>query len=66
MKVLVLLMAIGAGLWGMMAIGNAQSAVHEIEALICGLIVMVAMVGGMITQSIEAKAKPIAPKTESK
>lgn len=65
MKVLVLLTAIAASLWGMMAIGNAQSAVHEIEALICGVIVMLAMVGGMITNAIEAKAK-IETKTETK
>lgn len=54
-----------AGVFGMAAMGNAQSAVHEIEALICFLIMTVAAGAGLIAAKIDElkpKAQPVAKK----
>lgn len=50
-----ILIAIAAGLWGINAFAAAQSAIHEIEALICGLIVTVALGAGYVGAMVEKK-----------
>ena len=55
MMIVLLLCALAGGFWGANAFAAAQSAVHEIEALICVLIVTVAAAAGYVAAAIDGK-----------
>lgn len=56
-----MLAALGAAVFGGSAMSNAQSAVHEIEALISFLIVVVCCGAGLVASAVDEAAKRIAP-----
>lgn len=59
--VLLVLVAIVASGWTLMAISNASSAIQEIEALIAALILTVCIAAGYIGGVLDANFNRVAP-----
>lgn len=62
--VLILIASMGA-LFGMAAMSEAKSAIHEIEALICGVIVAIAAGAGLVASAIDEAARRTLPTADA-